>query len=118
MTREYRRVGPPDYERFSILRVFLDSKLHENLKIRLFYDQIRSQSDFFRVCIEAYLDQNELFMNFLDEEKVVKGIQSRTRSNASKKVRLEGEGIMNELALSDDEIENIFDILEEELPEL
>lgn len=102
----------------SKLTFFLDSSLHENLKIRLYYDQIKNQSDFFRYCVEAYLAQDPLFMSFLDEYKVVHQIQSKRRVVGSKKLRDKGTKLMEELALTETDIQNIFDILEEELPEL
>ena len=80
----------------SILSFSLNTKLHENLKIRLFYDEIKTQSEFFRYCVESYLSQDPLFVAFLDDYKINK----------------------KELALTDKEVQNIFDILEEELPEL
>tara|TARA_Y100000034_G_scaffold33906_1_gene41438 strand:- start:236 stop:568 length:333 start_codon:yes stop_codon:yes gene_type:complete len=105
-------------ENYSILSFGLDSKLHENLKIRLYYDQIRNQSEFFRYCVESYLEGDSLFMAFLDDYKVNKKVQSKTRGTKSRQLRLKGEKMLQDLALSDAEVENIFDILEEELPEL
>ena len=102
----------------SKLSFFLDSKLHENLKIRLYYDQISTQSEFFRYCVESYLEGSPLFMEFLDDYKINKKIQSKKRTLASRKLRAQGNKLMEELALTNDEVQNIFDILEEELPEL
>ena len=102
----------------SKLSFFLDSKLHENLKIRLYYDQISTQSEFFRYCVESYLEGSPLFMEFLDDYKINKKIQSKKRTLASRKLRTQGNKLMEELALTDNEVQNIFDILEEELPEL
>lgn len=102
----------------SKLTFFLDSKLHENLKIRLYYDQVKSQSEFFRMCVESYLQQNKLFMEFFDNYKINKKVQSKVRVNKSRKVREKGNKLMQELALTEEDVENIFDILEEELPEL
>ncbi len=106
---------PPEH---SILSFSLNSKLHENLKIRLYYDQIKTQSEFFRYCVESYLSQDPLFMAFLDDYKINKKVQSKKRTNKSRKLRERGEQMLKELALTEEEIENIFDILEEELPEL
>jgi hypothetical protein len=106
---------PPEH---SILSFSLNSKLHENLKIRLYYDQIKTQSEFFRYCVESYLNQDPLFMTFLDDYKINKKVQSKKRTNKSRKLRESGEQMLKELALTEEEIENIFDILEEELPEL
>jgi len=105
-------------EGHSILSFSLDSKLHENLKIRLFYDQIKTQSEFFRYCVESYLSQDPLFMAFLDDYKINKKVQSKKRVTKSRQLRARGENLLRDLSLTDDDIENIFDILEEELPEL
>jgi hypothetical protein len=102
----------------SKLTFFLNAKLHENLKIRLYYDQIKTQSEFFRYCVESYLTQHPLFMAFLDDYKINKQVQSRPRVAKSKGLRHKGEKLLQDLALSEEEVENIFDILEEELPEL
>jgi hypothetical protein len=102
----------------SKLSFYMDSQLHENLKIRLFYDEIKTQSEFFRYCVESYLAQDPLFVRFLDDYKINKKVQSKIRTNRSRKLREKGEKLMEELALTDKEVQNIFDILEEELPEL
>jgi lipase chaperone LimK len=57
-------------------------------------------------------------MEFLDDYKINKKVQSKKRVNGSRKLRVEGEKILQDLALTDEDVENIFDILEEELPEL
>ena len=105
-------------EGHSILSFSLDSKLHENLKIRLFYDEIKTQSEFFRYCVESYLSQDKLFMEFLDDYKMNKKVQSKKRVTKSRKLREDGEKMLQDLALTEEDIENIFDILEEDLPEL
>jgi hypothetical protein len=102
----------------SKLTFFLDAKLHENLKIRLYYDQIKTQSEFFRYCVESYLEQSPLFMEFLDDYKINKKVQSKNRTQKSVRLRQQGNKLMEELALTEEDIQNIFDILEEELPEL
>jgi len=105
-------------ESHSKLTFFLDSKLHENLKIRLHYDQIKTQSEFFRYCVESYLSQDDLFMQFLDDYKINKKVQSKRRSAQSQKLRKKGTKLLQDLALTEEDVENIFDLLEEELPEL
>ena len=102
----------------SILSFSLNAKLHKNLKIRLFYDEIKTQSEFFRYCVESYLDQTPLFMSFLDDYKINKKVQPKCRSRGSTKFREKGNKLMEELALTEKDIQNIFDILEEDLPEL
>jgi len=102
----------------SVLSFYLNAKLHENLRIRLYYDQIKTQSQFFRMCVESYLTQDKLFMEFFDNYKINNNIQSKARTTKSRKLRTAGEKTLQDLALSKEEVENIFDVLEEELPEL
>jgi hypothetical protein len=109
------RRAPPTHSK---LTFFLDSKLHENLKIRLYYDQIKTQSEFFRCCVEAYLSQDEYFVEFLDHYKVNNALQSKARAKKSRKLREAGSRLLEDLALTPTDVENIFDIIEEELPEL
>ena len=96
----------------SVLSFSLNAKLHENLKIRLFYDEIKTQSEFFRYCVESYLSQDPLFVAFLDDYKINKKVQSKARNSKSRKLREKGNKLMEELALTNKDIQNIFDILE------
>jgi hypothetical protein len=57
-------------------------------------------------------------MDFLDDYKINKKVQSKKRVTKSRKLREDGEKMLQELALTEEDIENIFDILEEDLPEL
>ena len=102
----------------SVLSFYIDPKLHENFKIRLYYDGFANQSEFFRACVTSYLDQEKTFVDFLEEYKLSESLQSKAKITKSKKLRQQGEKLMKDLALSAEEVENIFDILEEELPEL
>ena len=70
----------------SLLSFSLDAKLHENLKIRLYYDQIKTQSEFFRYCVESYLSQDPLFMAFLDDYKSLRK-KLQDLANCENKVR-------------------------------
>lgn len=73
----------PDHH--SVLSFSIDSKLHENLKIRLFYDEIKTQSEFFRYCVESYLSQDPLFIAFLDDYRINKkfNLKEKLRNLAS-----------------------------------
>lgn len=68
--------------------------------------------------MESYLEQAPLFMDFLDDYKINKKVQSKKRVRISKNLRDQGKKLLGDLALTPDDVENIFDILEEELPEL
>ena len=97
---------------------FLHPRLHEDLKIRLHYDGFRSQSDFFRACVISYLEKDKEFMQFLDGYKVNEKLQSKVAVHRSMKLREEGKDLMKKLGITEEDVENIFDLIEEEIPEL
>ena len=102
----------------SKLCFFMNSKSHENLKIRLYYDGILTQTEFFRMCVDSYLNQDLLFGKFLDNYKINKQLQSKTKTVASRALQQKGEEMLATMGLTTGDIDNIFDLLEEELPEL
>tara|TARA_R100000008_G_scaffold82275_1_gene66381 strand:- start:1083 stop:1412 length:330 start_codon:yes stop_codon:yes gene_type:complete len=98
--------------------VFYDSdKRHADLKIRLHYDGL-TQSAFFRGIVSGYLNQDEDLMSYIHTLKSDLGAQSASKKNKIKNVAQAREETINKFALKDTEIESIFDILEEEGPEL
>ena len=90
-----------------------NDQVHAKLRIRLHYDGIK-QSDFFRGCIEAYLSQDEEFEDFIETLKLKKSSQSKSKLAKSKKLKEKGKELSSKLALNSSEIENIFDMIEDE----
>ena len=98
--------------------LFTDTdKRHADLKLRLHYDGL-TQADFFRSLITGYLEKDENIMNFITGVQEYKNIHSKQKRAKSKKLEEEGENLMKKLGLGEEEIENIFDLLEEAHPNL
>jgi len=97
---------------------FLHPRLHEDLKIRMHYDGFKTQSEFFRACVISYLEKNSQFMEFLDYYKQNEKIQSKVNIKKSRRLRRAGEDLMKRLGITEEDVENIFDLIEEEIPEL
>jgi len=97
---------------------FLDPRLHEDLRIRMHYDGFKTQSEFFRACVVSYLEKDNKFMDFLDHYKESEKLQSKANIRKSARLRKQGENLMKDLRITEEEVENIFDLIEEELPEL
>jgi hypothetical protein len=96
--------------------VFYDSdKRYADLKIRLGHDGL-SQAKFFRGILTGYLSQDPDILNFVDKIKAEKRKNSSTKKRNKKSRALINEGAeaLSRLSLNEDEIENIFDILEKE----
>lgn len=94
--------------------VFTDTDhRHAQLLVRLRTDNMK-QSQFFRSLITGYIEQDERIVSFFDDIKD----QSKRRKTKSNKLRAEGRGLMNATGFSADQIEDIFDLIAEEHPEL
>jgi len=73
-----------------------------------------TQSKFFRLIISGFIDDDERLFSFINEHSG----QSKTKQKKIQKLKNKGTETMQDLAFNDKEIENIFDLIAEEHPEL
>ena len=86
---------------------------HAELKIKLHYDGI-GQGEFFRGVIEAYLSDEENISNFVSSYKEKNNKQSKRQRKIINKESQSAKELKNTFALGENDIESIFDLLEEE----
>tara|TARA_R110000796_G_scaffold109822_1_gene221212 strand:+ start:310 stop:654 length:345 start_codon:yes stop_codon:yes gene_type:complete len=92
-------------------------KRQADLRVRLQYDGF-TQSHFFRAMITGYLEKDDDILKYLDEYKAKHSSQGiGKRKQINKNIQL-GKETKNKFALDENEIEDIFDIIAEEFPEL
>ena len=84
-----------------------------DFKIRLQYDGFK-QGQFFNEIVSAYLEEDPDFMLFISSLKDRLAEQSQHRRRIAKRERAEAQEIKKDFALTDDEVESIFDLLERE----
>lgn len=94
----------------------IDEDTHAKFKIALFYDRM-GQSAFIKHIIAAYMDGNKHIRAFIDELVEKQNIGKNKLKNR-KKDAVEEERTINDYALNEDDIEDIFDIIERENPDL
>ena len=115
MSRIKQPVPDPDTRKKFM---FYDTnKRQVDLRIRLKYDGM-NQSQFFRAIITGYLEKDEAILDFLDRYKEKYQVQGQGKRTGAKMLIKKGRQIKKEFGLNKSEIENIFDILEKEHPEL
>jgi hypothetical protein len=85
---------------------------HAQLVLKLKHDGL-TQSKFFRSLITAYIEDDPRLQELVDELKERKKYRVK-----AKKQRDKGEQMLKDFALSAGEVDNIFDLLEEEFPDL
>tara|TARA_Y100000310_G_scaffold299899_1_gene335120 strand:- start:350 stop:688 length:339 start_codon:yes stop_codon:yes gene_type:complete len=93
--------------------IFYDSdKRHADLKIRLQYDGLK-QGEFFKAVMTAYLEKDGDFMKFLDRYKRDNETMDKTKMRKQEKIKKREKELKTKFSLEDNEIESIFDMLEE-----
>ena len=103
-----------DYGKLNKRIVFTENDhRHAQLVVRLKYDDMR-QSDFFRSLITGYIEGDKRITDFIDEVKH----QSKKKKKLSKKLKEEGDRNLNSMGFSEKQIDDIFDLIAEEHPEL
>ena len=91
-------------------------KRHADLKSQLQYDGLK-MAKFLRECVTFYLNKDPTMMELIDKMKGIAKVPTEQIKTA-KVERKQAAKTVEQFALNENEIENIFDILEEEHPEL
>jgi hypothetical protein len=90
---------------------------HAQLKVRLNYDGL-SQAEFFRSFITGYLNKDELVMDFLKKYKEDKKIQSKRNITIIMSDYEKADDLLSKFGIEQDELEDIFDLIAKEHPDL
>ena len=90
---------------------------HAKLKIRLQHDGL-SQAEFFRAFVTGYIEKDHNVIKFIDKYKTTAKIQSKKSIKKSKKDIDTGAMKMEQFGFFDGELEDIFDLIATEHPDL
>tara|TARA_Y100001963_G_C6519930_1_gene326089 strand:+ start:274 stop:606 length:333 start_codon:yes stop_codon:yes gene_type:complete len=90
---------------------------HAKLKVKLKHDSL-SQADFFRALITGYIENDTGILNFLDQHRIENKKQSKDKVKKSRTLIEKGKQTNKNFEFDENEIDNIFDIIEKEYPEL
>jgi len=92
-------------------------KRNADLMIRLKHDGL-TKTKFFRELLTGYLEKDHAIVDFIERLKDNKDMQSKKQSKIVKDLDEKGKENRKKFGLKDEEIENIFDLLEKEHPDL
>jgi hypothetical protein len=88
-----------------------------DLKLQLQYDNL-TQVKFFTSIVDGYINKESSLMEYINKFKKQNSIQNNEqRKKISGNIK-KAQQVKNKFSLEDSEVENIFDILEKEHPEL
>lgn len=88
-----------------------DAKLYGDFVIKVKYDEFASPSEFFRFVVRAYVENDTKFFDWVEKVKYQKNV-AKIRIKRTRQSVEDGKELMKDYGLSHDEIENIFDVLE------
>ena len=90
---------------------------HAKLRVQLERDGL-TQAEFFRAYISAYLDKNENIMTFITDYKLHNDVGQKRSIKVIQKEEEKRARLMTKFGIGDDELEDIFDLIAEEHPDL
>jgi len=98
--------------------VFSDTHIrHAQLKVRLDYDGL-SQAEFFRSLVTGYLNKDKDLIEYIQNYKSSKGIQSKRNTKYVEDDNKKSSELLGKFGIKTDELEDIFDLIAEEHPDL
>ena len=90
---------------------------HAKLILRLRHNSL-TQSEFFKAIIEAVNSDDDLILSFIRDYALSKQKLNKQRITKNRKMITEGKQLSRDFSLSDNEVEDVFDLIAEEFPEL
>ena len=97
---------------------FVDTDIrHAQLRIQLERENL-SQAEFFRACLTGMIENDTAFMNYIRKYKDKKNIGQKRSAKILEKEDKASDDLMKKFGIKDDELENIFDLIAEEHPDL
>ena len=97
---------------------FVDTDVrHAQLKIKLERESI-SQAEFFRACLTGMIDEDPDFLRYVRKYKDNKNIGRKRDARILDKEDKASDDLMQRFGIKDTELDNIFDLIAEEHPDL
>ncbi len=96
---------------------YAKDELHAKFKIRMQHHSI-TQSEFLRACVQAVVEKDPMMEMFIDDYKESTGKQSKAQRAKVKKDLEKSEQLLSNLGIGEGEIDDIFDIIAKEHPEI
>lgn len=103
----------PDVKKRKKIMFYESEDRQARLRVRCDFDGI-TQSQFFRLMITGYINNDDLIFTFLDKCKETHGLQGQQKRNKIKTIKNKTKDVVKKFSLGEEEIENIFDIIETE----
>jgi hypothetical protein len=103
----------------TLKRILFEETDHQHAKliIRLRHNSI-SQSDFFRAIVNGFINGDERICSFIEDHAAEQKLLNKARLDKSRSLQKIGRQNLQDFALSNEDVEDVYDIIENEMPEL
>lgn len=113
MSKYYEKYGT-DYKS---LTFYVLDKRHVDLRIRLRHDGF-SQQTFFTSLIQMYLDKDDDMLEVVEKMKAKVTHRGKNKKKKTRNLIQKGKELQKKFALTEDELEDIFDMIAQEHGEI
>ena len=96
---------------------YAKDNLHADFKIRMQLHSL-TQSEFLRACVQAVVQKDAIMEMFIEDYKEKNNKQSKSQRAKIKKEQEKSDKILNDFGIGDGDIDDIFDIIAKEHPEI
>ena len=107
----------PDPQTRKKITFYETEKRQVDLRIRLRYDGL-NQSHFFRAMITGYLEKDPDLLSYLDRHKNKYQTQGINKRTVMKQMYKKRDEIKKQFSLDENEVEDLFDLIAKEHPDL
>jgi hypothetical protein len=95
------------------IAIHFPEKTQIDFYIKLKEDGFKSQTDFFRHIMYSYINNDPLLLDYLESVKIKHSNRNKKLNKIKRELINEGEELKRDFGLNQEEIQNIFDLIEE-----
>ena len=99
------------------VRFFIKNDAHIRFKASLEKHQL-SMSEFLRACCQAVSEDNPLMLDYLNHYKGTSEKHSKRNNDIIKRDKEKGDTLLEEFGIGDEDIQNLFDLIADQHPEI
>lgn len=100
-----------DWKRFYL---WIETHKQATFIVHLLQDGYKKQAEFFRDVIDAYIEEDPEFSKWMDKKRIQKGNVNTKRGLARKQKLIKRAEELQDILFSEQDLNKIFDLIEEE----
>jgi hypothetical protein len=99
------------------VRFYIKNDAHIRFKASLEKHQL-TMSEFLRACCQAISEDNPLMLDYVNHYKETSEKHSKRNNDIIKRDKQKGDALLEEFGIGDEDIQNLFDLIADQHPEI